>query len=76
MQPVLDLLNETKKQLEHLRVLGIEGIRPTAAAPAPITRAETSKQVETTSRVFIIRRPDSRGARVSPVDRNIRTDSR
>ena len=33
-----DLLNETKKQLEHLRVLGVEGIRGTAAVPAPVAR--------------------------------------
>ena len=33
---LLDLVAETKKQLEHLRVLGVEGIRTsTAAAPAP-----------------------------------------
>jgi uracil-DNA glycosylase len=51
MQELLDLLADTKKQLEHLRVLGIEGIRPTtaAAAPAQITRAAIPKQVETTS---------------------------
>ena len=34
-QELLDLLADTKKQLEHLRTLGIEGIRSTAAAPAP-----------------------------------------
>src|SRR5215210_4427580 len=33
-QEVLDLLAATKKQLEHLRVLGIDGIRATAIAPA------------------------------------------
>lgn len=55
MQELLDLLADTKKQLEHLRVLGIEGIRPTAATaptaarPAPITSAEPPKQVETRS---------------------------
>ena len=33
---LLDLVAETKKQLEHLRVLGVEGIQTsTAAAPAP-----------------------------------------
>jgi uracil-DNA glycosylase len=33
-QELLDLLADTKKQLEHLRVLGVEGIRiPTASAP-------------------------------------------
>ena len=34
---VLNLLTATKKQLEHLRILGVEGIQPTAApAPPPI----------------------------------------
>ncbi|HET9713138.1 MAG TPA: hypothetical protein VFP64_14685 [Pyrinomonadaceae bacterium] len=37
-----DLLNETKKQLEHLRVLGVEGIRGTAAAPAPAPRLKST----------------------------------
>lgn len=32
---LFELLTETKKQLEHLRTLGVEGIRSTAAAPAP-----------------------------------------
>ncbi len=33
---LLDLVTETKKQLEHLRVLGVEGIQAsTAVAPAP-----------------------------------------
>ena len=36
-QELLNLLADTKKQLEHLRTLGIEGIRSTAAAPAPET---------------------------------------
>src|SRR5215207_5808397 len=34
-QELLKLLSDTKKQLEHLRVLGVEGIRGTATA-API----------------------------------------
>src|SRR5687768_7440574 len=29
------LLDDTKKQLEHLRILGVEGIRPQATAPPP-----------------------------------------
>jgi uracil-DNA glycosylase len=33
---ILDLLTETKKQLEHLRVLGVEGIRGTAAVARAI----------------------------------------
>jgi uracil-DNA glycosylase len=40
-QELLELLLETKKQLEHLRVLGVEGIRgaATAAPPAAETAA-------------------------------------
>lgn len=34
-----DLLTETKKQLEHLRVLGVEGIRPSTAV-VPATRIQ------------------------------------
>ena len=35
-QDLRELLSDTKKQLEHLRTLGVEGIRTTtAAAPAP-----------------------------------------
>jgi DNA polymerase len=51
MQEFLDLLSDTKKQLEHLRVLGVEGIclnvapappveiqqKPAAPAPEPLT---------------------------------------
>lgn len=33
-QELIQLLNDTKKQLEHLRVLGVEGIRPAAVAVA------------------------------------------
>ena len=52
MKDLLDLVADTKKQLEHLRALGVEGIRPapaTAAAPAPITRSEIIEEVKTTS---------------------------
>lgn len=35
MQELRDLLTETKKQLEHLRVLGVEGIRGNATIEAP-----------------------------------------
>ena len=34
MDEVRDLITETKKQLEHLRVLGVEGIRTTSTSPA------------------------------------------
>jgi len=34
-QELLDLIAETKKQLEHLRVLGVEGIQA-SSAPAPV----------------------------------------
>ncbi len=34
-QELLSLLSETKKQLEHLRVLGVEGIQYQQPAPAP-----------------------------------------
>jgi DNA polymerase len=41
---LLDLVTETKKQLEHLRVLGVEGIRASSAvAPAPVITAQKSK---------------------------------
>ena len=39
MKELLKLLSDTKKQLEHLRILGVEGIRDTAPAVAPVTRA-------------------------------------
>jgi uracil-DNA glycosylase len=40
-QELLNLLADTKKQLEHLRVLGVEGIRGTAtAAPIEAPRAK------------------------------------
>ena len=35
MEELLSLLVDTKKQLEHLRVLGVEGIRGTAVVAAP-----------------------------------------
>src|SRR5262245_9458580 len=41
-QELLDLITETKKQLEHLRVLGVEGIGCTAAEPV----VEIKKPVE------------------------------
>jgi uracil-DNA glycosylase len=44
MQELLDLLADTKKQLEHLRILGVEGIRPAAGAAA--VQVESSKTVE------------------------------
>lgn len=41
-QEVLDLLAETKKQLEHLRVLGVEGIRGAAAVAPAIAPQKTA----------------------------------
>ena len=35
-----DIIAETKKQLEHLRVLGIDGIQVTAAAPQVVERPQ------------------------------------
>ena len=44
-QELLDLLADTKKQLEHLRVLGVEGIRSRAAVAADVPQipAATAK---------------------------------
>ncbi|HJP95026.1 MAG TPA: uracil-DNA glycosylase [Pyrinomonadaceae bacterium] len=43
---LLDLLSDTRKQLEHLRVLGLEGVRATtAAAPVIAARPATPKYV-------------------------------
>jgi uracil-DNA glycosylase len=42
-EELLDLVAETKKQLEHLRVLGVEGIQISAAvapAPAPVVKPQ------------------------------------
>lgn len=41
-----DLLVSTKKQLEHLRILGVEGIRATAPAPASITPSRPKSSVQ------------------------------
>ena len=42
-QELLDLLADTKKQLEHLRVLGVEGIRPsTSTAPVIVERPKVA----------------------------------
>jgi len=42
-----DLLTETKKQLEHLRILGVEGIQisPAAAAPIPVVQPKITRPV-------------------------------
>ena len=41
---LLDLVTQTKKQLEHLRVLGVEGIQASSAvAPAPVITAPKPK---------------------------------
>ena len=45
-QELLDLLNDTKKQLEHLRLLGVEGIRGTTAA-VPVRQPKASARVTT-----------------------------
>ena len=47
MQEFRDLLTETKKQLEHLRVLGVEGIRAKSASSASSVSA-VSSEVPTT----------------------------
>ncbi len=36
MDEIRDLLTQTKKQLEHLRILGVEGIHAPTTPPAPI----------------------------------------
>ena len=41
-QELLDIIAETKKQLEHLRALGVEGIQITAAT-APATAVQPAK---------------------------------
>ena len=46
------LLTDTKKQLEHLRILGVEGIRGTVAVPAP--ENEVRKPI---ARVTEVRQP-------------------
>ena len=43
-QELLDLLGDTKKQLEHLRILGVEGIRSSTATTAPVAKPATVKQ--------------------------------
>ena len=50
MQELLDLLADTKKQLEHLRVLGVEGIRPADGASV---RVEVSKTVGPSEKVQV-----------------------
>ena len=42
-EELLNLLGDTKKQLEHLRVLGVEGIRATAPVPAPEIKVEQAR---------------------------------
>ena len=41
-QELANLLADTKKQLEHLRILGVEGIHVTTATPAPTPRPQPS----------------------------------
>lgn len=49
MQEFADLLAETKKQLEHLRVLGVEGIRTTSIQTPPIVLPKSAPSVAPTS---------------------------
>jgi DNA polymerase len=49
---VLELIDDTKKQLEHLRVLGVEGIRGTPAVaprPQPAVQQAPSESISPTS---------------------------
>jgi DNA polymerase len=49
---VQELIDDTKKQLEHLRVLGVEGIRGTPAVaprPQPVVRQAPSESISPTS---------------------------
>ena len=43
-EELINLITETKKQVEHLRVLGVEGIRCDAAAP--VVQVEKPKPIE------------------------------
>ena len=54
---VRDLVTETKKQLEHLRVLGIEGIQVSLPAPPPVT--VQAQKVETRPPALPTRAPES-----------------
>jgi len=47
-EELLNLLVETKKQLEHLRVLGVEGIQPAARSLKPVL-VETASALPVTS---------------------------
>ncbi|HEX6647927.1 MAG TPA: uracil-DNA glycosylase [Pyrinomonadaceae bacterium] len=40
-QDLLELIADTKKQLEHLRVLGVEGIQPIASTAPPVQVRQT-----------------------------------
>ena len=42
MSDIRDLITETKKQLEHLRVLGVEGIRETKITRPPIVLEQSA----------------------------------
>jgi len=49
-EELLNLLGDTKKQLEHLRVLGVEGIRATAApVPPPVVEQAPVENIPRTS---------------------------
>jgi uracil-DNA glycosylase len=43
---LLDLLAETKKQVEHLRLLGVEGIRPSSTTVAPVIKVAPPEPIK------------------------------
>jgi uracil-DNA glycosylase len=45
MDEIRDLITETKKQLEHLRLLGVEGIRAPTTAPPQIVLKQSASSV-------------------------------
>ena len=81
-QELSDLIAETKKQLEHLRALGVEGIRGTqATAPTPAPAIEVSKPLPKASRaepviepvpaatvIITIRRPSTGSRKTNPLN--------
>jgi uracil-DNA glycosylase len=72
-QELLDLLADTKKQLEHLRVLGVEGIRvSTASAPASTVErpkvAPPAIERPVTAKAPIIKEPPA-AANIAPEPR-------
>ena len=49
---ILNLVTETKKQLEHLRTLGVEGIRVDLNPDPPNLRLKTTPASEPTTSLF------------------------